>query len=100
MSVPHFAQGRECGRCNRPFTDAPGSLVTSITGLRCALCMLDVRETQLVECTRVMREVATELAEQVVPWVREEMGNPVSADRLQALADMLFAVRAGKGEPS
>ena len=62
MSLPHFAQGRVCGRCRKPFTsEPPASLDTGTIGMRCVWCMLILREEQLAECTRVMREACTAL---------------------------------------
>lgn len=63
------------------------------------LHLVDLKDSQLAECTRVMREVATELEDEVVPWIREDMGNREGADRLQALANMLSETRAGKATP-
>lgn len=97
MSVPHFAQGRVCGRCKKPFTsEPPASLDTGIIGMRCVWCMLTLREEQLAECTRVMREVAeaiTSNASRVDAHVPPTFG---LGDALRFQAKRLLDARAGK----
>ena len=84
MSVPWFAQGKACGKCKREFTAEPASLSTGREGLRCYLCLLDLREQQLADCTRAMREVSAVLRS----WG--------SGETWCCLADKLDAARAGK----
>lgn len=99
MSVPHFVQGKSCGGCNRPFTSEPASLSTGITGMRCYQCMLSLRERQLAECTRVMREVAeaiTSNASGVDAHVPPTFG---LGDALRFQAERLLDARAGKATP-
>lgn len=96
MSAPHFVQGVSCGGCNRPFTSEPASLSTGMTGLRCYQCMLSLRERQLAECTRVMKQSAyllTEMAAEFPKW-----NLPLIAEHLYKTASELMRARAGAGE--
>jgi len=58
--------------------------------------LLDLREAQLADCTRAMREVSTAIREWCVPWLRDDAGQWRGADEFSALADKLDAARAGK----
>lgn len=58
--------------------------------------MLDLREQQLADCTRAMREVSKYLCD-VARMCRDDL-KPARADLLDELASKLDAARAGKGE--
>lgn len=58
--------------------------------------LLDLRERQLADCTRAMRDAAESihgLASRTATFTNEQF-----FERLYCIHDMLYAVRAGKGE--